>query len=104
VQKTVDILRDRQGLHDEDIGMGNEKALNQLIAHHSVVFEPQKLLVWVSTSPWQLGQFVAYDLKKIFAMKGMQTDHEVIDSALTIKQDTFLNTQSLIVILSLTAR
>lgn len=94
VQKTVDILRDRQGLHGEDIGMGNEKALNQLIAHHSVVFEPQKLLVWVSTSPWQLGEFVAYDLKKIFAMKGMQTDHEIIDTALTIKPDTFLNTQA----------
>jgi hypothetical protein len=94
IQKTVDILRDRQGLHGEDIGMGNEKALNQLIAHHSVVFEPQKLLVWVSTSPWQLGEFVAYDLKKIFAMKGMQTDHEVIDTALTIKPDMFLNTKA----------
>jgi isopenicillin-N N-acyltransferase-like protein len=94
VQKTVDILRDRQGLHGEDIGMGNEKALNQLIAHHSVVFEPQKLLVWVSTSPWQLGEFVAYDLKKIFAMKGMQTDHEIIDTTLTIKPDTFLNTKA----------
>lgn len=94
VQKTVEILRDRDGLHGEDIGMGNEKALNQLIAHHSVVFEPQKLLVWVSTSPWQLGQFVAYDLKKIFAMKGMQTDHEIIDNALTIKPDPFLNTRA----------
>ncbi|MFB0499292.1 isopenicillin-N N-acyltransferase-like protein [Mucilaginibacter sp. OAE612] len=94
VQKTVDILRDRQGLHGENIGMGNEKALNQLIAHHSVVFEPQKLLVWVSTSPWQLGEFVAYDLKKIFAMKGMQTDHEIMDTALTIKPDAFLNTRA----------
>jgi len=26
VQKTVDILRDRKGLHGADIGMGNEKA------------------------------------------------------------------------------
>ncbi|MEI9910600.1 MAG: hypothetical protein WDO71_13545 [Bacteroidota bacterium] len=43
-----------------------KKPLNQLIAHHSIVFEPQKLLVWVSTSPWQLGQYVAYDLKKVF--------------------------------------
>lgn len=94
VQKTVDILRNRQGLHGEDIGMGNEKALNQLIAHHSVVFEPQKLLVWVSTSPWQLGEFVAYDLKKIFAMKGMQADHEIMDTTLTIKPDTFLTTRA----------
>ncbi|MET0300342.1 MAG: C45 family peptidase, partial [Flavitalea sp.] len=64
VQKTVKILRDQKGLNGADIGMGNEKAINQLIAHHAVVFEPGKLVAWVSTSPWQLGEFVAYDLNK----------------------------------------
>lgn len=90
VQKTAAILRDRKGLHNADIGLGNEKALNQLIAHHAVIFEPRKLLVWVSSSPWQLGEFVAYDLNKIFAMKGMQQNLEIRDSALTIPADTFL--------------
>ena len=93
VQNTVSILRDRKGLHDANIGMGNEKALNQLIAHHSIIFEPEKLLVWVSTSPWQLGEFVAYDLNKIFAMNGLQENHEIYDSTLTIAPDTFLLTQ-----------
>ncbi len=92
VQNTVNILRDRYGLQQRNIGMGNEKALNQLIAHHAVVFEPQKRLVWVSTAPWQLGKFVAYDLNKIFAMKGLQQNHEVYDSALTIPADPFLQT------------
>ncbi|HMG82859.1 MAG TPA: C45 family peptidase [Ferruginibacter sp.] len=92
VQKTVNILRNRKGMNGEDIGMGNEKAVNQLIAHHSIVFEPQKLIVWVSTSPWQLGQFVAYDLNKVFALKGMKTDQEIIDSNLTIAPDPFLLT------------
>ena len=55
VQKTVNILRNRQGLHNEDIGMGNEKAINQLIAHHSIVFEPEKLLV-CSTFPLATGK------------------------------------------------
>lgn len=73
VKKTVDILRNRQGLHNEDIGMGNEKAINQLIAHHSIVFEPKKLLVWVSTSPWQLGEYVAYDLNKSLRIAGNET-------------------------------
>jgi len=90
VQKTVEILRDRKGLQNRNIGMGNEKALNQLIAHHAVVFEPQQQLVWVSTSPWQLGKFVAYDLKKIFGMHGLQQNKEVYDSALTIAADPFL--------------
>ena len=93
VQNTVSILRDRKGLHDANIGMGNEKALNQLIAHHSIIFEPEKLLVWVSTSPWQLGEYVAYDLNKIFAMNGLQENHELSDSTLTIAPDTFLLTQ-----------
>jgi predicted choloylglycine hydrolase len=92
VQKTVNILRDQKGLHNADIGMGNEKAINQLIAHHSVVFEPQKLLVWVSTSPWQLGQYIAYDLHKVFALKGMKTNREIADSNLTIAADSFLLT------------
>ena len=92
VQKTVAILRDQKGIHNADIGMGNEKAINQLIAHHSVVFEPQKLMVWVSTSPWQLGQYAAYDLNKVFALKGMKTNREINDSSLSIAADTFLLT------------
>jgi isopenicillin-N N-acyltransferase like protein len=92
VQKTVDILRDRYGLHGQNIGVGNEKAVNQLIAHHSVVFEPKKKMVWVSTSPWQLGEYVAYNLDSIFAMHGLKTDHEVRDTTQTIAADPFLKT------------
>lgn len=93
VQKTVDILRNRQGINGADIGMSNEKAINQMIAHHSIVFEPQKLLVWVSTSPWQLGPFVAYDLKKVFALRGMSLDKEIQEERLTIPADSFLLTK-----------
>lgn len=92
VQKTIRILRDQRGVNNANIGMGNEKAINQLIAHHSVVFEPKKLLVWVSTSPWQLGEYVAYDLNKVFALKGMNADREVIDSSLIVPADSFLLT------------
>jgi hypothetical protein len=94
VQKTVDILRDTKGLNNANIGVGNEKSINQFIAHHAIVFEPEKLKVWVSTSPWQLGQFVCYDLNKVFALKGMKKDQEIIDSNLTIAPDTFLKTKT----------
>ena len=93
-QKTVAILRNQLGLQDRFIGYGNEKAVNQLICHHSIVFEPQKKLVWVSTQPWQLGEYVAYDLNKIFAMHGLQTNHEIADTALNIQADEFLKTDS----------
>lgn len=92
VQKTVNILRDQKGINGVNIGMGNEKAINQLIAHHSVVFEPKKLIVWVSTSPWQLGEYVAYDLNKIFAFQGMKENKEIADSSLTVAADSFLFT------------
>jgi isopenicillin-N N-acyltransferase-like protein len=92
MQMVQTLLRDRKGLHGADIGMGNEKAVNQLIAHHSIVFEPKKLLVWVSTSDWQLGEYVCYDLHKVFGFHGLQKDEEIYDSSLTIKPDSFLLT------------
>ncbi|MEO6548362.1 MAG: C45 family peptidase [Ferruginibacter sp.] len=92
VQKTIGILRDQKGLKNADIGLGNEKAINQLIAHHSVVFEPQKRLVWVSTAPWQLGEYVAYDLNKVFALKGMKQDKEIAETGMTVAADSFLKT------------
>ncbi len=85
------ILRDRQGLNGINIGMGNEKAMNQLIAHHSIIFMPEKLLVWVSTSPWQIGPYVCYDLYKIFHnFARLQQKVEITEAALTIPSDDFL--------------
>jgi len=90
--KMAAILRDRRGLHNENIGNGNEKAVNQLIAHHSVIFQPDSLRAWVSTEPWQLGTYVCYDLRKIFNMQGLQQDVEIADTSLNIPADTFLKT------------
>ncbi len=92
VAKTVRILRDRSGMENSDIGQGNEKAVNQMIAHHSIIFEPQKQLVWVSTGPWQLGEFVCYDLNKVFSLAGMKSNQEIADSALNLPADSFLLT------------
>lgn len=93
-EKTAAILRDRGGLHGADIGNGNEKAVNQLIAHHSIIFMPDSMRVWVSTTPWQLGTYVCYDLRKIFAMRGLQRDTEIADNTRNIAPDPFLGTQA----------
>ncbi len=92
-EKTAAILRDRKGIDNADIGLGNEKAINQLIGHHSIIFEPDKLLVWVSTAPWQLGEYVAYDLNKVFSLAGMKKDREIVDSGLNIKADPFMQSK-----------
>jgi len=64
--KSAEILRNFTGLRDRDIGLTNPKSINQFLAHHSVIFMPEKLIMWVSTDPWQNGKYVAYDLNKIF--------------------------------------
>lgn len=67
VDDAVAILRNRKGLENKEIGFGNEKALNQLLAHHGIVFKPESRKVWVSSNPYQLGEFVEYDLNEIFS-------------------------------------
>ncbi len=96
VRAVVNLLRDQLALGDKNVGMGNQLAINQLIAHHAVVFKPESLQVWVSTAPWQLGKFVAYDLKKVFGLKvsDIQSHREIYSEALTIPADTFLDTQA----------
>ncbi|MGO3181403.1 MAG: C45 family autoproteolytic acyltransferase/hydrolase [Aequorivita sp.] len=66
VADAVSILRNKKGLDNKEIGYGNERALNQLLAHHGIVFKPESRKVWVSSNPYQLGEFVEYDLDEIF--------------------------------------
>lgn len=89
----ADILRNKEGLNNLPLGYGNEKALNQLIAHHGIIFKPKDRLVWVSSNPYQLGEFVCYDLNKIFK-KGSNNDSIVSlqNENLNIPKDPFLET------------
>lgn len=57
------ILRDQYSINNDTLGMGNPVALNQLIAHHSVVIEPMKKTIYFSTNDYQLGQFIGMNLK-----------------------------------------
>ncbi|MFC4095354.1 C45 family autoproteolytic acyltransferase/hydolase [Euzebyella saccharophila] len=88
----VDILRNREGLDDELIGYGNEKALNQLLAHHGIVFQPEELKVWVSSNPFQLGEFVSYDLNEVFSKENRAATPATLNNAeKTIAADPFEN-------------
>ncbi len=89
----VDVLRNRKGLDDVSLGYGNEMAINQLMAHHAVVFQPEDRLMWVSANPYQLGAFVAYDLNAVFARMddGPIRQSTSIDSLL-VEADAFLET------------
>ena len=91
-EKMASILRNKSGLKDQSIGYGNEKALNQLLAHHAVIFSPQKKLVWVSSNPYQLGEFVCYDLNEIFSGKPL-SQSLLAKTDLNIARDPFADSQ-----------
>ena len=91
-KKMAEILRNKEGLAERNIGFGNEKSLNQLRAHHAVIFKPEQLMVWVSSNPYQLGEFVAYDLKEVFTKtKGDFTISAKVSE--NIAKDKFLETK-----------
>jgi len=91
----VAMLRNQEGLNEKQIGHGNEKALNQLLAHHGIVFQPEDLLVWVSSNPYQLGEFVAYDLNEVFKKDGMNEEAVSLSKPLrNIAADSFLATDA----------
>jgi isopenicillin-N N-acyltransferase like protein len=94
VIRAAEILRNTEGLNDESIGIGNEKAMAQMISHHSVIFQPLKRRLWVSTDPWQFGEYLGYDQKSIFENPEIKPGINVFDSTLTIPSDPFLDTEA----------
>ncbi|WP_240042698.1 C45 family autoproteolytic acyltransferase/hydolase [Maribacter aurantiacus] len=92
-EDVVSILRNKEGLDEEKIGYGNEKALNQLLAHHGIVFQPEDLLVWVSSNPYQLGEFVAYDLNEVFNLSAF-ADAPIAETERNISKDPFLQSEA----------
>ena len=94
-EKAVAILRNTNGLHGEKIGYGNEKAINQLLAHHGIVFKPEEHKVWVSANPYQLGAFMAYDLDSVFNKFEMgNVTNSVSDIKETIPESDFVNSEA----------
>ncbi|MDA6069272.1 C45 family peptidase [Flavobacterium sp. AC] len=86
------ILRNKDGLKNTALGYGNEKALNQLMAHHGVIFKPKEKLVWVSANPYQLGEFVCYNLDSIFKERKAKSIVSFQQKNLNIAKDPFLKT------------
>lgn len=81
------VLRDQKDFGGGNLGMGNPRAINQLIAHHSVIIQPEQETFYISTNDYQLGEFIGYDLKAVF--KKQKTI-----SSLQIPADPFLNSEA----------
>ena len=90
VEKAISVLRDVKGNSGKDIGLGVPHAINQLLAHHGIVFEPNKLNVWISTAPYQIGDFICYNLDSIFNNNSNSKTTSFIS---VINKDTLLNSE-----------
>lgn len=92
--QAASILRNQKGLNDKNIGLTNEKGLNQLLAHHAVIFKPQDKLMWVSANPFQCGEFVCYNLDSVFAhAKSIHINKAINEAKFTIPADEFLKSK-----------
>jgi len=86
------ILRNKDGLQNMALGYGNEKALNQLMAHHGIIFKPKEKLVWVSANPYQLGEFVCYNLDSVFNKMKAKSVRSFQQQNSNMAKDPFLET------------
>ncbi len=94
-REAANILRNQNGINEKIIGLGNEKAINQLIAHHGVIFKPKSRLMWVSVNPYQCGKFLCYNLNEVFnKVKDVDSKTELFIDSLTIPSDPFIYSSS----------
>ncbi|MDV6169286.1 C45 family peptidase [Flavobacterium sp. DG1-102-2] len=92
--KAAAIMRNTNGLNELALGYGNEKAINQLLAHHSVIFKPEQRQVWVSSNPYQLGAYAAYDLNEVFGSSHTGLPKSMAIDSLAIPKDEFAASQA----------
>ncbi len=92
-RKAAAIMRNIDGQNnDRKLGLGNDKSLNHMLAHHGIIFQPEDRLVYVSSSPGQMGAYKAYDLKEIFDKQWISPEERSVDS-LVIPADPFISSQ-----------
>lgn len=71
-QRAAEILRDRHGLDDSPLGLGNRNALDHLSTTHSVVVDATAMVLWVAEGPSNIGRYRAFDLASLL---GRNDDH-----------------------------
>ena len=69
-EDAVAVLRDRQGLDNAELGLGNKNALENLHSTHSVVIDATSMVLWVAEGPSTLGRYRAFDLRHLLARQG----------------------------------
>ncbi|MFV8756040.1 C45 family autoproteolytic acyltransferase/hydrolase [Nannocystaceae bacterium ST9] len=66
-EDAVEILRDRRGLANAQLGLGNRNALENLHTTQSIVVDATSMVLWVAEGPSTLGRYRAFDLGHLLA-------------------------------------
>jgi isopenicillin-N N-acyltransferase like protein len=81
VEKAIGILRDKKGLGDTDLPIGDRRAIDALIATHGVVIDTTAKMMWVSEGPHLLGRFIRFDVGRLLARDyDPRAEHDVVAS------------------------
>lgn len=87
--KMAKMLRAKKGPDNENIGFGNPMAINQLLAHHSIIFDYYKNQFYISSTPFQEGTFSCYDFSKIAQMGDHNPKESIAIDSLAIQPSNF---------------
>ena len=91
VENTLRYIRDQKGVNNQDLGTGNPMVINQLLAHHSVIFEPLKGIAYISAAPFQENVFNAYDVNSIKNLGTFDPKNSPEIDSLRLAQASFYN-------------
>lgn len=69
-EDAVEILRDRRGLDNVELGLGNRNAIENLHTMQSVVVDATSMVLWVAEGPSTLGRYRAFDLRYLLGRQG----------------------------------
>ncbi len=67
VEDAIAILRDKRGVGDQYLPVGDRRAIDSLIATHGVVMDVTARVIWVSEGPHLAGRFVRFDVGRLLA-------------------------------------
>jgi hypothetical protein len=66
------LIRDKKGVDDQELGLGNRNAIDGLIACHGVIMDVSAGKMWVAAWPYVEGKFLAVDVLGMLDGRGGQ--------------------------------
>jgi isopenicillin-N N-acyltransferase-like protein len=66
----VAVLRDRRGLDNVELGLGNRNAIENLHTTQSIVVDATSMVLWIAEGPSTLGRYRAFDLRHLLGRQG----------------------------------